>query len=86
MAPKTTPFLEKHTLEFGAHQDGKGWRAKCAMPSLKASPPIVETIIGDMFFRNDKMLDNAKDENEDYLVASEAAKAVAKKIDKKSSE
>ena len=36
-----------------------------------------------MFFRNDEMLDNCE---EDDLVASDAAKAVAKKIAKKSSE
>uniref|UniRef100_M4BXL8 Uncharacterized protein n=1 Tax=Hyaloperonospora arabidopsidis (strain Emoy2) TaxID=559515 RepID=M4BXL8_HYAAE len=40
---------------------------------FKVSPPIVETIIGDMFFRNDKMLDNAEDDDEDDLVASDAA-------------
>ena len=38
-----------------------------------------------MFFRNDEMLD-VEDDDEDNLVASEAAKAVAKKIAKNSSE
>uniref|UniRef100_M4BQY7 DUF4371 domain-containing protein n=1 Tax=Hyaloperonospora arabidopsidis (strain Emoy2) TaxID=559515 RepID=M4BQY7_HYAAE len=53
---------------------------------FKVSPPIIETIIGDMFFRNDEMLDNAEDDDKDDLVASDAAKAVAKKIAKKSTE
>ena len=53
---------------------------------FKVSPPIVEIIIGDMFFWDDEMLDNAEDDDEDDLVASDAAKAVAKKIAKKSSE
>uniref|UniRef100_M4BSY7 Uncharacterized protein n=1 Tax=Hyaloperonospora arabidopsidis (strain Emoy2) TaxID=559515 RepID=M4BSY7_HYAAE len=50
---------------------------------FKVLPPIVQIIIGDMFFRNDEMLDNAED---DDLVTSDAAKAVAKKIAKKFSE
>ena len=53
---------------------------------FKVSPPIIETIIGDMFFRNDEMLDNAEDDDEDNLVTSDAAKTLAKKIAKKSSE
>uniref|UniRef100_M4BFK2 DUF659 domain-containing protein n=1 Tax=Hyaloperonospora arabidopsidis (strain Emoy2) TaxID=559515 RepID=M4BFK2_HYAAE len=53
---------------------------------FKVSRPIVETISSSMFFRNDEMLDNAQDVDEDDLVASDAAKAVAKKISKKSSE
>uniref|UniRef100_M4BWZ7 Uncharacterized protein n=1 Tax=Hyaloperonospora arabidopsidis (strain Emoy2) TaxID=559515 RepID=M4BWZ7_HYAAE len=53
---------------------------------FKVSPPIVETFIGDMFFRNDEMLDSAEDDDKYDLVASDAAKAVTKKITKKSSE
>uniref|UniRef100_M4BFA2 Uncharacterized protein n=1 Tax=Hyaloperonospora arabidopsidis (strain Emoy2) TaxID=559515 RepID=M4BFA2_HYAAE len=53
---------------------------------FKVSPPIVETIIGYMFFTNDEMLDNAEDDDEDDLVTSDAAKTLAKKIAKKSSE
>ena len=30
---------------------------------LKVMPLIVETIIGDMIFRNDEMLDNAEDDD-----------------------
>ncbi|CAI5738864.1 unnamed protein product [Hyaloperonospora brassicae] len=72
MTPKTTPIQEKHALErhYG----------------IQISQPIVETIVGDMFFRNDEMLDNDKDDDEDDFVASDATKAVGKEIAKKSSE
>uniref|UniRef100_M4BUL5 Uncharacterized protein n=1 Tax=Hyaloperonospora arabidopsidis (strain Emoy2) TaxID=559515 RepID=M4BUL5_HYAAE len=146
MAPKTTPFQEKHALEFGlkliktkrvarnlcdacsasmtgvtrlrleaqllainyrSHnttQHGKAWAEYSELCNAEKreyftgktkivntlhhyfdvegytmefedSPPIVETIIGDMFFKNDEMLDNAEDNDEDNLVASDAAKA-----------
>ena len=52
----------------------------------KVSSPTVETTIGDMFFRNDEMLDNAEDDDKDDLVASDAAKTVANKIAKEASE
>ncbi|CAI5724445.1 unnamed protein product [Hyaloperonospora brassicae] len=140
MAPKTTPFQEKHALEFGLEliKMGKGGvqTVRCLFciynrrdkvehgktnaeyselcnaekreyitgktkivntlhhyldveddtMEFNVSPPIVDTIIGNMFLRNDGMLDNAEDDDKDDLVASDAAKAVAKKIAKKSSE
>ncbi|CAI5723764.1 unnamed protein product [Hyaloperonospora brassicae] len=39
-----------------------------------------------MFFRNEEMLDNAEDDDEDELVANDAAEGIATKIAKKSSD
>ncbi len=49
-------------------------------------PPIIDVIVGDMFFRNNELLDDAEEEDEDDVEVVRAATAVANKIAKKANE
>ena len=53
---------------------------------FSVQPPIIDIIVGDMFFRNNELLDDAEEEDEDDVEAVGAATAVANKIAKKAKE
>ncbi len=49
-------------------------------------PPIIAIIVGDMFFRNNELLDDAEEEDEDDVEVVGAASAIANKIAKNAKE
>ncbi|KAI2495067.1 hypothetical protein MHU86_19462 [Fragilaria crotonensis] len=53
---------------------------------FSVQPPSIDIIVGDMFFRNNELLDDAEEEDEDDVEAVGAATAVANKIAKKAKE
>jgi hypothetical protein len=50
---------------------------------FKVNSPIVDTIIADLFFRDDEMLDDVEEDGEDEVEAGGAAMVIAKNAEKK---